>query len=218
MKIKKVIIVLFALLMLGVLRGTSVTAYAIAGGDCGENTTWILEKTTLTIFGTGTMLNYTATSQAPWYEYRDQIRTVVVNDGVTGIGNYAFKDCTELKKVDFQGTLNRIGSGAFYNCKALASITIPDGVAGIGSSTFFGCVLLEDVNIPYGVSTIGNSAFKKCTALKTLTIPYDVTAIGDNAFAGCTALKDVSYAGSKGDWNSIDVGSGNEPRTGASLG
>ena len=217
MKIKKVIIVLFALLMLGVLRGTSVTAYAIAGGDCGENTTWILEKGTLTIFGTGTMLNYTSTSQAPWYEYREQIRTVVVNDGVTGIGNYAFKDCTELKKVDFQGTLNRIGSGAFYNCKALASITIPDGVAGIGSSTFFGCVLLEDVNIPYGVSTIGNSAFKKCTALKTLTIPYDVTAIGDNAFAGCTLLKDVSYAGSKADWNGIDIGSGNEALTGASL-
>ncbi|MBO4288674.1 MAG: leucine-rich repeat protein [Lachnospiraceae bacterium] len=218
MKLKKAMIVLFALLMLAVLqKAGTVTAYADIGGSCGGNTTWILGNSgTLTIFGTGTMGNYTSSNQAPWYEHREEIKAIVVNEGVTGIGNYAFMDCTALKKVTFPETLNRLGSGVFYNCKALASITIPDGVAGIGSSAFYGCALLETVNIPYGVTTIGNYAFKKCSALKSLTIPYDVTSIGDGAFADCKALKSLEYSGGKEDWKDIEIGSGNECLTGAS--
>ena len=101
-------------------------AATVVSGTCGENLTWTLtDDGVLTISGTGAMTDYTSTSNAPWYSKRTDIKSAVIESGVTSIGNYAF-----------------------YNCSSLTSITIPDGVTSIGGGAFEGCSSLT--NVYYG--------------------------------------------------------------------
>ena len=139
----------------------------IPGGICGDDATWILRDSTLTISGSGAMYNYTD-SVAPWSTYRLEIKEVVVNDSVT-----------------------TIGSNAFFSCTGLASVTIGSCVTTIGESAFYGCTGLASVTIGSGVTSIGSSAFERCTGLTSVTIPNSVTSIGDYAFNGCTGIKNV---------------------------
>jgi len=139
----------------------------IPGGICGDDATWILRDSTLTISGSGAMYNYTD-SVAPWSTYRLEIKEVVVNDSVT-----------------------TIGSNAFFSCTGLTSITIPNSVTTIGESAFFRCTGLTSVTIGSGVTSIGENAFERCTGLTSVTIPNSVTSIGDYAFNGCTGIKNV---------------------------
>ena len=134
-------------------------------GECGENVTWSLSTATntLTISGKGAMANYRSTD-APWKPYRDYVKTLVIEDGVTSIGAFAFDGCTSL-----------------------AGITIPDSVTSIDKSAFSGCTSLTNIIIPTSAS-IGSYAFYGNTSLQTATIPESVTKIGDNAFAKCDSL------------------------------
>ena len=111
-------------------------------GSCGENVTWTLTADgTLTISGTGTMTDY-ANSGSPWYSCRGAIKSVVIQQGVTSIGNWAFWDCS-----------------------GLTSVTIPDGVTSIGGSAFSGCTSLTTVTIPGSVTNVGQYAFYNCSSL-----------------------------------------------------
>ena len=82
--------------------------------------------------------------------------------------------------------VTKIGSYAFYNYTNLTSITIPDSVTSIGGSAFAFCDNLTSVTIPDSVTSIGRSAFSNCSSLKSITIPDSVTTIGAGAFVGCT--------------------------------
>ena len=138
----------------------------VESGACGENLTWTLDAAgTLTVSGTGAMGDY---YRAPWYSNRDSIKAVVIESGVTAIGDRAFSGCSSL-----------------------SSITIPESVTAIGDWAFSGCSSLTSINIPEGVTTIGKYAFDGCSSLTGITIPESVTAIGDFAFSGCDSLKDV---------------------------
>lgn len=81
-----------------------------------------------------------------------------------------------------------IGDSAFRWCTSLESITLPDGVTAIGRGAFDDCTSLESIMIPDGVTTIGDSAFWYCSSLKSITLPDSVITIGDGAFGGCTGL------------------------------
>lgn len=158
-------------------------------GTCGSNVTWSLEDGTLTISGSGKMKDYSSSSTAPWFSERLNIRSVVVESGVTSVGGYAFYYCTNLESVNLSDTVTSIGSGAFYNCTALTSAAIPVGVKYLNDSLFRGCTKLTDVYIPDTVTSVGPYVFADCTSLVTLDIPESVTSIGYNAFSGCTSLK-----------------------------
>ncbi|MBR5678039.1 MAG: leucine-rich repeat domain-containing protein [Paludibacteraceae bacterium] len=83
------------------------------GSNCGDNLTWILERNgTLTVSGTGAMYDYTQGTQ-PWAAYNLEIKSIVIENGVTSIGDYAFYDCCELRSVTLSDTITRIGSNAF---------------------------------------------------------------------------------------------------------
>ena len=97
-----------------------------------------------------------------------------------------------IKKVVIESGVTTIGNDAFYGCTALTSVTIPDCVTTIGNYAFMGCSALSSVTIPDGVTTIGNDAFRDCTALISVTIPASVTTIGNGAFRDCTALTSVT--------------------------
>ena len=167
---------------------------AIASDTCGDNLTWELTAdSVLTISGTGTMTNYSSSSSSPalWYYNRSFIKSVVIGEGVTSIGNYAFNACSGLASVTIPNSVTSIGNYAFNACSGLASVTIPNSVTSIGNYAFNACSGLTSVTIPNSVTSIGNYAFNACSGLTSVTIPNSVTSIGSSAFYGCTNLKTV---------------------------
>lgn len=114
---------------------------------------------TLTISGTGDIPDYLvyaySSNKAPWYNDRDNIKNVVIKDGVTNIGSYAFCDCSRLTSVVIPNSVTSIGDLAFYYCSSLTSVTIPNSVTSIGDWVFFNCTSLTSVEIPNSVTSIG---------------------------------------------------------------
>ena len=165
-------ILLAAVMVLTMLPlGLVDMAYAASSGTCGDKLTWSLsDDGTLTISGTGDMYDYELLgTNTPWNSLRSQIKSVVIKDGVTSIG-----DC------------------AFGGCISLTSVSIPDGVISIGFAAFESCSLLTGVTIPNSVTGIGDYAFGYCSSLISVTIPGSVTSIGEAAFAGGSTSVNVS--------------------------
>ena len=187
----------------GLLTFSAAAESAAASGICGENLTWTLDAAgTLTVSGTGAMKDYNYRG-APWYQSRDSIKTVVIESGVTAIGEYAFYGCSSLISITIPEGVTAIGGCAFDGCRSLTSITIPESVTTIGEHAFSGCSSLSSITIPEGVTTIGGSAFSGCSSLTGITIPESVTAIGDRAFSGCSSLSSITIPESVtaiGDW------------------
>ena len=175
---------------------TANAATEVASGDCGKNLTWTLDDTgTLTISGTGDMTDWSYDG-GPWYSYYRSIKSVVIKDGVTSIGKYAFYACTALTSVTIPDSVTIIDDYAFDCCFKLTSITIPNGVRIIGACTFSSCSKLTSVIIPDTVDSIGRSAFYYCTSLPAIVIPYGVTNIGSFAFEDCYNLEKVTIPNS----------------------
>ena len=128
------------------------------------------------------------------YAFRncDSLTSVTIGDGVTSIGEHTFSGCSSLKSITIPDGVTSIGNYAFYGCGSLTSITIPDGVTSIGDSAFYGCDSLTSIVIPDGVTFIGNDAFEGCSGLTSITIPDGVTSIGYQAFAWCDSLTSVT--------------------------
>ena len=186
-------------------------------GSCGENLTWTLDETgTLTISGNGEMYNYNADNHAPWYEDIYKITNVVIDSGVTSIGDFAFSFCEYLESVTIPDSVTNIGSYAFSGCNALDSVTIPDSVTSIGDGAFAYCAL-ERVTIPEGVTEISDCTFYNCGSMTDITIPASVTSIGSGAFIYCYELNDVYYAGSEAQWNAIVIRPDNAPLSSAAM-
>ena len=145
----KKVLVLMALLAAacGLLTFSAAAESAAASGICGENLTWTLDAAgTLTVSGTGAMKDYHYEG-APWYQSRDSIQAVVIENGVTTIGERAFNDCSSLTSITIPEGVTTIGEYAFSGCSSLTSITIPEGVTAIGYRAFSGCSRLTDVSI-----------------------------------------------------------------------
>ena len=190
------VMMIVTLLPLGLME-TAWAATVVGSGDCGkngDNVTWKLtSEGTLTISGTGDMadFDYWNGNGAPWLRVRLQAKKVIIQDGVTSIGSYAFYDCDALANVIISNGLTNIGNYAFYRCTRLANVTIPASVTAIGWGAFQGCRSLKSVKIPSGVSSIDSYTFTDCTSLINVTIPTSVTSIGKCAFMGCTGLTDI---------------------------
>ena len=117
---------------------------------------------------------------------------LIIPDGVTRVGEYAFSECTGLASVIIPDSVTSIGDRVFARCTRLTSVTIPVSVTSIGYSAFYGCTGLTSVTIGNGVMSIGNYAFSECTGLASVIIPDSVTSIGDSVFARCTRLTSVT--------------------------
>lgn len=187
-----------------------------------------IEKVTLTK-GLGIMQNYSSEKGSetgsgdtyyqytPWYISCNNLKEVVLEEGITNIGSYTFYGCSELTSVSIPDSVTSIGEYAFYDCSGLANIAIPDSVTSIGALAFYGTSYYNDSNNwedgvlyngsylieaknslfgDYTVKTetkhITNNAFSSCSGLTSIIIPITVTSIGSMAFAGATSLNDIS--------------------------
>ncbi len=182
----------------------AAAAAGIASGKCGENLTWTLDDAgTLTISGTGEMYGYMSDSY-PWYEHREKIKTIVIESGVTSIGNHAFFYCTALTTVTIPASITGIDGSSFGYCTSLTSINVNsenryyssvNGVLFNKAATelvCFPCGRQGGYTIPVSVTSIGNYAFYWCINLTSVTIPNSVTSIESAAFWGCHALTSVT--------------------------
>lgn len=151
----------------------------LASGTCGAqggNLTWTLTSDgVLTISGVGAMADYRDFSDVPWYAvpwyaYREHIRTAVLADDVTSIGNCAFANCRKLTSVHISDGVTSIGNDAFSDCTGLTSVVMPDCITSIGLCAFSGCRKLTSVTIPDGVTSIGRWAFAQCSGLTEIRV------------------------------------------------
>ena len=181
-KTRKIISLLLSILMIitsvPLMAAESFAANTVKRGWTGD-CTWTLDGTVLTISGNGKMGKYYMDKYPSWGL---SITKVVIENGVTNIGDMAFTDCKSLTSITIPDSVTSIGYGAFYGCTSLTSITIPDSVTSIVDSAFEGCTSLTSITIPDSVTSIGYSAFYNCTSLTSVTIPGSVTDIGDQAF------------------------------------
>ena len=168
-------------------------------GKCGDNLTWILTDGVLTISGSGVMTDWSYSSRAPWYSYRENITSVSIGNSVTSIGDYAFKDCSGLTSVTIPNSVKSIGRVAFYHCSGLTSVTIPNSVTSIGKEAFSRCSSLTNVTIGNSVTRIGEKAFSNCYALTEINVatdnPYYCSA--DGVVFNKTKTTLVLYPGGK---------------------
>ena len=117
--------------------------------------------------------------------------SIVIPDSVLIIESYAFSGCTGLTQVSIPDSITAVGNYTFYGCTALANVTLSQSMVTIGSSIFQNCSALTNITIPQGVNIIWDSAFQNCIKLTSITIPEGVTSIRNSAFYGCTGLNTV---------------------------
>ena len=195
-------------MVLTLLPGTAFAADEIASGTCGANLTWTLDSGgTLRITGTGKMSNYSAEHYhkndipseygddeiwvdgiwyyhitSPWFSHHKDIKHLVIEDGVTSIGKYAFCACESIQDVTMPTSLVNIGNLAFWSCSSISRIKIPDGVTHIGSQAFLQCKNLIRADVADSVTTIGDGAFSDCSQLYVVNIPQNLITLASGIF------------------------------------
>ena len=188
------------------------------GGQCGDDAYWEIDMDReLTIFGTGAVYDYPYSAVAerlpPWHYWEEELYTIVVEEGITVLGNYTFCEQINLTKVTLPSTLKEIRDKAFLRCEKLASINIPDGVTliegafeGCGLTSivipdsvkdldlrcFKDCVKLKTVVLGTGLTEIKYATFSNCDSLTSISLPNTITSIGEEAFYGCDSLREIT--------------------------
>lgn len=112
-------------------------------------------------------------------------------EGLTSIGNYAFRYCTNLPLVSLPSTLTSIGSYAFESCTNLALTSLPDSLTTINGYTFQNCKNLALTSLPSNLSVVGSFAFKYCSKLAIKELPSSIKSIAQDSFNSCTSLEEV---------------------------
>ena len=191
-------------------------------GSLGENITWALEGSsdsgyTIRISGSGDTPGYDYTSDIPWYSHINEIKSVIVEDGITGLGKASFYKSTSiqsvkiadsvrsigdlcffrngsLEKIELGNGLTSIGEAAF-SVSNLKKVSLPAGITRIEADTFYGCKQLESINLEH-VKSIGRRAFYFCSNLSGINLSADIEQLEYAAFRGCSSIDKVNI-GSK---------------------
>jgi len=159
LKMKIIIAFVFACAL--VLGAHAVSTRENPSGSCGENATYNLDLDTgvLTISGVGGVQNYSCNKPGPWYQYRNSITKVVIEEGITSTGAYAFSNTKNLVSIQLPSSLIYLVGASFFNCTGLPSLDVPEGVRFIGMGAFDGCRSLTSVSFPASVVSVGIDLF-----------------------------------------------------------
>ncbi len=165
------------------------------GGMCGDDLYWCYKDGILVITGTGEMYDYGRKKQSeysPWKEQQLEPRRVVIGEGATSIGSYAFYEITSLEMIGFPKSIESLGKCTLTGCTALKEATVYASKS-FGTGTFGRCTALETVNLCGTATDVWDETFKDCTNLKSVTLPDSVTRIMSDAFNGCSALSKINF-------------------------
>lgn len=162
----------------------------LGSGECGTNITWTLTpEGVLTLSGTG------KTDSTPYYnmwsEYASYIKELVVEEGITAIGESLFYELPVLNKITLPNSFLELGDKAFFGCVSLKEIELPSSLVSLGDYVFSECANLTSIRIPGSVSTVGNHCFSGCTNLSEVIMEEGVLYIGSGAFEKCYKLSSV---------------------------
>ena len=173
---------------------TSLFANVVTG-TCGDNLQWAYDTDTkaLTITGSGDMY---WSGECPWEQVAGEITSVSLPDGLTSIGDRAFRNCSSLTSVTIPNSVTNIGWYAFSSCSSLTFVTLGNSVTSIGGGAFESCSALTSIAIPNSVTSIGKYAFRFCSSLTFVTLGNSVTSIGASAFNGCFSLTSITIPNS----------------------
>ncbi len=141
----------------------------------------------LTVSGSEAMPEYIG-GDTPWFDYADQITSIVLKNGVPNIGPYAFTEYPALTSVTVPASVTDIGEYAFFGCSSLSKITISSGLTDVGNYAFADCTSLTTVALPDTVTTIYDGTFSGCVNLNSLTVPETVHFKGPSVLEGCDKL------------------------------
>ena len=171
----------------------------VAAGNCGikgDNVKWTLDADgNLVVLGSGAMANGKDGNEYGnliFGEYASSIKTVVVESGVTIVGDSAFLKCSNLETVELADTVTKLGDWAFMKDSKLESVKLPANLKIIDGAAFAHCTSLTEIDIPEGVTTIGLSAFHGCSNLTKAVLPDGVTSMEGYTFYGCSKLTEIN--------------------------
>ncbi len=177
---------------------------------CGDDLTATFANGTLTISGSGAMYEYTEDEAAPWAYLRPFIKDVVLTEGVTTIGSYAFAQCTKLTCITIPTSLKSSNTSPFDSCYQMKAVYITDLEAWcnidfnhlfanpvyFAKNLYLNGELVTDLVVPDGITAIKDYAFFRCTGITSVTLPKGVTSIGQGAFWQCNKLASMTIPGS----------------------
>ena len=164
---KRTLHILFAALAAMILLPATMMAFPVG-------VHYSISDGTLTISGEGPMGDYPDYGKCPWYESIargeddvTEVTKIIIEEGITHIGDYAFEDAVDVTSVTLPSSLESIGKHAFAYMNSLSEITIPENVSSIGDGAFQYCSSLTEIVIPENVTSIGNGVFNGCS-IRTL--------------------------------------------------
>ena len=216
------------------LKIDEMTGDVVSIGKCGQNVNFVLYSDgRLLLKGTGATFDYSTDNNPSPLQNNANIKSVIVSEGVTGIGERLFQYCDNLKTVSLPTTLTAIKKAAFLphidgyiyhqTLNGLTELKIPERVTELGVNAFAGTAI-KSVTVPSSVTTVGAMAFSecqyletvryggkvisdrmfvRCTKLKNLTLTRNVKEIVGGCFNYCESLNQITYEGSLADWNAV---------------
>ena len=160
-------------------------------GTCGKKLKWKLnlQSGELKITGSGEMEDMHEPDDedkiySPWWNYREEVKTIQIADSVTNVSENAFSGLSNLKSIKLGKNIKEIEASAFCDCSSLEKITLPNTVKKIGKYAFWNCESLKEIVIPNGVAKLEWYTFFGCSDLKKITIGKGIKSIEANAFGG----------------------------------
>ena len=201
---KRMLSLLLALVMVFTILPTVALAEdaPVTSGSCGTDAEWSYQNGVLKITGSGEMRNYVANERSdtrPWKLFAAEIEEVQISDGITKIGNEAFRNCPKLAKVNFPASLTVIGDYSFRDDILLQELVIPGTVETVGAAAFRGCTGLTKLTLEEGIQALNGPAywddgsFQDCTGLTSVKIPASCKTVGRAAFQGCSNLSKIDF-------------------------
>ena len=167
--------------------------YREYGGELSTGLRWVLQPNgCLEISGDGPMPDFASNTEQPWFSVRGYVSSLSVGDGVSSVGNNAFRALPRLTAASIGGDVTRLGVQAFISDILLADINLPEGLSSIGNNCFTSCNALSAVTLPQSLSTLEYGAFYNCKGLQSVQLPDGLSSMGTHCFDGCANLRSVS--------------------------
>lgn len=178
-------------------------------GSCGENATWTLYSDgRFIISGTGSTIDMTYENykNSEWFQnYRYDVVTIIVENGITRLGDYFFAGLGKAVSVSIPDSVSEIGDWVFGYCTSLLEVVISKNIAELGNFAFSGCTSLRHCVIPEGITSLNSGVFQNCKGLESIVFPKALTLINSANFTLTSKLAYVYFSGTKTEWDDVKI-------------